>query len=225
MLPKIGVLNISDRASAGVYEDIPGQACLALLREWLAGSFETDYRVVPDEQAVIEAEMRRMADTAGCCLVITTGGTGPAPRDVTPEATAAVCAKILPGFGELMRAASLRHVPTAILSRQVAGIRGKTLIVNLPGRPKAIRENLEAVFPAIPYCLDLIGGPHLETTPAMKVSSPPRCWRASGWTVIVHRSRRNAPMPEYSATQKPSPSTPSSARNRYPRSHAGSCAT
>lgn len=161
---KIGVLNISDRASAGVYADIPGQACVATLREWLTTPFAVDYRVIPDEQAVIEAELRRMADEAGCCLVVTTGGTGPAPRDVTPEATQAVCTKLLPGFGELMRAASLKFVPTAILSRQTAGIRGRTLIVNLPGRPKAIRENLEAVFPAIPYCIDLIGGPRLEAT-------------------------------------------------------------
>ena len=167
MIVKIGVLNISDRASAGVYEDTPGQACVALLREWLETPFELDYKIVPDERAVIEAELRRMADEAGCGLVVTTGGTGPAPRDVTPEATAAVCEKMLPGFGELMRATSLKFVPTAILSRQTAGIRGRTLIVNLPGRPKAIRENLEAVFPAIPYCVDLIGGPRLETNPAV----------------------------------------------------------
>jgi molybdopterin adenylyltransferase len=133
-----------------------------LLREWLSTPFDVDYRVIPDEQPVIEAELRRMADESGCCLVVTTGGTGPAMRDVTPEATAAVCEKMMPGFGELMRATSLKYVPTAILSRQTAGIRGRTLIVNLPGRPKAIRENLEAVFPAIPYCIDLIGGPRLE---------------------------------------------------------------
>jgi molybdopterin adenylyltransferase len=169
---RIGVLNISDRASAGVYEDTPGKACVALLREWLTTPFETDYKIIPDERAVIEAELRRMADEAGCCLVVTTGGTGPAPRDVTPEATEAVCDKILPGFGELMRATSLKYVPTAILSRQTAGVRGRTLIVNLPGRPKAIRENLEAVFPAIPYCVDLIGGPRLETTATMKAFRP-----------------------------------------------------
>jgi len=146
---------------------------VALLGEWLATPIEVDYRIVPDEQATIEAELCRMADVAGCCLVVTTGGTGPAPRDVTPEATAAVCTKLLPGFGELMRATSLKFVPTAILSRQTAGVRGKTLIVNLPGRPKAIRENLEAVFPAIPYCIDLIGGPRLETRePAMKAFRP-----------------------------------------------------
>ena len=174
MPPKIGVLNISDRASAGVYEDTPGKACVAALREWLATEFEVDYRVIPDEQPVIEAELRRLADEAGCCLVVTTGGTGPALRDVTPEATAAVCTKMLPGFGEQMRAASLKFVPTAILSRQTAGIRGRTLIVNLPGRPKAIRENLEAVFPAIPYCIDLIGEPRLEATPAAPVIFRPK---------------------------------------------------
>src|SRR5471030_203427 len=174
MSPKIGVLNISDRASAGVYEDTPGKACVALLREWLASPFDVDYKIIPDERAVIEAELRRMADESACCLVVTTGGTGPAPRDVTPEATNAVCEKMLPGFGELMRATSLKFVATAILSRQTAGIRGRTLIVNLPGRPKAIRENLEAVFPAIPYYLDLIGGPRLETNPAvMRAFRPP----------------------------------------------------
>ena len=173
MTAKIGVLNISDRASAGIYADEPGQACVALLREWLATPFDIDYAVIPDEQPVIEAALRRLADDSGCCLVVTTGGTGPAPRDVTPEATVAVCQKMMPGFGELMRATSLKYVPTAILSRQTAGIRGRTLIVNLPGRPKAIRENLEAVFPAIPYCIDLIGGPRLEThEAAMKVFRP-----------------------------------------------------
>jgi molybdopterin adenylyltransferase len=170
---RIGVINVSDRASAGEYEDTPGKACVALLLEWLSTPFDVDYRIVPDERALIEAELRRMADKAGCCLIVTTGGTGPSPRDVTPEATAAVCDKMLPGFGELMRAASLAFVPTAILSRQTAGIRGRTLIVNLPGRPKAIRENLEAVFPAVPYCVDLIGGPGLETNEAvMKVYRP-----------------------------------------------------
>ena len=173
MQATIGVLNISDRASAGVYEDTPGQTCVALLREWLTTPFVTDYKIVPDERVVIETELKRMADESGCCLIVTTGGTGPAPRDVTPEATVAVCDKLLPGFGEQMRSVSLRYVPTAILSRQTAGVRGRCLIVNLPGRPKAIRENLEAVFPAIPYCIDLIGGPRLETDPAkMKVFRP-----------------------------------------------------
>lgn len=174
MTAKIGVLNISDRAAAGVYEDTPGQAVVALLRAWLTTPFEVDYKIIPDERAVIETELRRLADEACCGLVVTTGGTGPAPRDVTPEATDAVCEKILPGFGELMRAASLKFVPTAILSRATAGIRGQTLIVNLPGRPKAIRENLEAVFPAIPYCLDLIGGPRLETNEAVMKAFRPK---------------------------------------------------
>jgi molybdopterin adenylyltransferase len=170
---RIGVINVSDRASAGIYEDTPGKACVALLLEWLSTPFDVDYKVVADERLLIEAELKRMADSAGCCLVVTTGGTGPAPRDVTPEATAAVCEKLLPGFGEAMRAASLQSVPTAILSRQVAGIRGRSLIVNLPGRPKAIRQNLEAVFPAIPYCIDLIGGPRLETNDTvMRVFRP-----------------------------------------------------
>src|SRR5579871_6042060 len=170
---RIGVINVSDRASAGVYEDTPGKACVALLLAWLVTPFDVDYQVLPDDQGRIEAELIRMADTAGCCLVVTTGGTGPAPRDVTPEATAAVCTRLLPGFGEQMRAASLAVVPTAILSRQTAGIRGRTLIVNLPGRPKAIRENLAAVFPAIPYCLDLIGAPRLETNPAQMAAFRP----------------------------------------------------
>jgi molybdopterin adenylyltransferase len=174
MSVKIGVLNISDRASAGVYSDEPGQACVALLRSWLTTPFDLEYKVIPDEQPVIEAELKRMADVAGCSLVVTTGGTGPAPRDVTPEATRAVIDKELPGFGERMRAASLQYVPTAILSRQTAGIRGKTLIVNLPGRPKAIRENLEAVFPAIPYCLDLAGGDRVETNDAVMKAFRPK---------------------------------------------------
>jgi molybdopterin adenylyltransferase len=173
MTIKIGIINVSDRASAGVYDDTPGKTAVVLLREWLRSNFEVDYRVIPDEQPLIEAELRRMADDAGCCLIVTTGGTGPAARDVTPEATEAVCKKLLPGFGELMRATSLNYVPTAILSRQTAGIRGKTLIVNLPGRPKSIKENLEAVFPAIPYCIDLIGGPRLEANETvMKVFRP-----------------------------------------------------
>jgi molybdopterin adenylyltransferase len=170
----LGVLNVSDRASAGIYDDVPGRACVDLLKQWLITPFELDYKVIPDEQSIIEAELRRMADVIGCALVVTTGGTGPAPRDVTPEATIAVCDKLLPGFGELMRSTSLKYVPTAILSRQTAGIRKQTLIVNLPGRPKAIRENLEAVFPAIPYCIDLIGGPRLETNEATMQSFRPK---------------------------------------------------
>jgi len=159
---KLGVINVSDRASAGFYEDIPGKAAVALLEEWLTTPFETAYAIIPDEQDQIEEQLRQFADKEGCSLILTTGGTGPAIRDVTPEATEAVCQKILPGFGELMRTASLQFVPTAILSRQTAGIRNASLIVNLPGKPKAIRECLEAVFPAIPYCIDLIDGPFIE---------------------------------------------------------------
>ncbi|MDE0767440.1 MAG: molybdopterin adenylyltransferase [Opitutaceae bacterium] len=171
----IGVINISDRASKGIYEDIPGKACLELLEEWLVTPFEVAYAVVPDEQDQIEATLKEFADQKGCSLVVTTGGTGPALRDITPEATEAVCEKMLPGFGEQMRTASLKYVPTAILSRQTAGTRGSCLIVNLPGKPKAIRENLEAVFPAIPYCIDLIGGAYLETDESvMKVFRPKR---------------------------------------------------
>lgn len=171
----IGVINISDRAFQGIYEDIPGKACLELLKEWLITPFEIAYAVVPDEKDQIEAKLKEFADQKGCSLVVTTGGTGPATRDITPEATEAVCEKILPGFGEQMRTTSLKYVPTAILSRQTAGTRGSCLFVNLPGKPKAIRENLEAVFPAIPYCIDLIGGAYLETDEAvMKVFRPKR---------------------------------------------------
>jgi molybdopterin adenylyltransferase len=157
---KIGVINVSDRASAGIYEDIPGKAVVDLLNEYLTSTFEVVYAVIPDEQDQLMDQMRSMSQEV--CLLITTGGTGPALRDVTPEATEAVCQKMLPGFGELMRSVSLQYVPTAILSRQTAGIFNQTLILNLPGKPKAIRQCLEAVFPAIPYCIDLIGGPYLE---------------------------------------------------------------
>lgn len=160
---KIGILTVSDRASSGVYEDISGKAIMELLSTYLKNPLEYDYCLIPDEQKKIEAELIRMAEIEGCCLIVTTGGTGPAPRDVTPEATEAVCDKMMPGFGELMRAVSLKYVPTAILSRQTAGIRGKCLIINLPGKPKSIKECLDAVFPAIPYCIDIIGGPFLET--------------------------------------------------------------
>jgi molybdopterin adenylyltransferase len=158
---KIGVINVSDRASAGIYEDIPGKAVVETLQEYLLSTFETVYRVIPDEQALISQTLIEMADLHECCLIVTTGGTGPAKRDVTPEATEAVCEKIMPGFGELMRQESLKYVPTAILSRQTAGIRGKSLIINLPGKPKAIRQCLDAVFPAVPYCIDLLEGPFL----------------------------------------------------------------
>lgn len=159
---KIGIINVSDRASQGIYEDIPGKAIVSTLNEYLKSPWEKEYAVIPDEQALIEQTLMNMADEKGCCLIITSGGTGPAKRDVTPEATEAVCDKMMPGFGELMRQISLKYVPTAILSRQTAGIRNQTLIVNLPGKPKAIRQCLDAVFPAIPYCIDLLGGPFLE---------------------------------------------------------------
>jgi len=165
MTIKIGIINVSDRASKGVYEDLPGKAVVATMNDYLLSEWESEYAVVPDEQDQIAAKMREMADEKGCCLIVTTGGTGPAKRDVTPEATEAVCQKMMPGFGELMRQESLKYVPTAILSRQTAGIRNNTLIINLPGKPKAIRECLDAVFPAVPYCIDLIEGPYLETNP------------------------------------------------------------
>ena len=167
MSAKIGVINVSDRASQGIYEDIPGKAVLATLSEYHISDWSYEYAVIPDEEDLIAQKLIGMADEKGCCLIVTTGGTGPAVRDVTPEATMAVCQKMLPGFGELMRAESLKYVPTAILSRQTAGIRNASLIVNLPGKPKAIRQCLDAVFPAIPYCIDLIGGAYLETNPAV----------------------------------------------------------
>ncbi len=160
---KIGVITASDRASKGIYEDISGVAIQDTMKDYLKSEFEIVYRCIPDEQDMLEQTMIELCDKAGCCLVVTTGGTGPALRDVTPEATENVCQKMMPGFGELMRQVSLKYVPTAILSRQTAGIRGKSLIVNLPGKPKSIRECLDAVFPAIPYCIDLIGGAYIET--------------------------------------------------------------
>ncbi len=161
--PRIGIVTVSDRASSGVYEDLSGPAIRDTLRSYLATPWEECYRLIPDEQELIEATLKTLCDDHRCCLVLTTGGTGPSPRDVTPEATRAVCSRILDGFGERMRAVSLQYVPTAILSRQLAGLRGSALIVNLPGKPRSIRECLDAVFPAIPYCLELAGGPSLYT--------------------------------------------------------------
>lgn len=163
MPARIGIVTISDRASSGVYEDLSGPAIRETLDAFLSSPWEEVYRLIPDEQEQIEATLKALCDDEGCCLVLTTGGTGPSPRDVTPEATRAVCARVLDGFGERMRAVSLQYVPTAILSRQIAGLRGSSLVVNLPGRPRAIRECLDAVFPAIPYCLELAGGPSLYT--------------------------------------------------------------
>jgi len=164
-IARIGILTISDRASRGEYEDKGGPAMRAWFERVLTSPWEAVARVIPDEQPLIEKTLIELCDAGGCSLVVTTGGTGPALRDVTPEATEAVCEKMMPGFGELMRTASLKFVPTAILSRQTAGIRGKSLILNLPGKPSAIDDCLNAVFPAIPYCIDLIGGAYLESDP------------------------------------------------------------
>ena len=160
---RFGVLTASDRASAGDYEDLSGPAIEKFLSEAVTSSWEIVRCLVPDEQSLIEASLEELVDSEGCSVVVTTGGTGPAPRDVTPEATEAVCERMLPGFGEQMRAVSLRHVPTAVLSRQTAGIRGSCLILNLPGSPRSIREILDEVFAAVPYCVDLIGGPYITT--------------------------------------------------------------
>lgn len=162
-IARIGIVTVSDRASRGEYEDLGGPA----IREWMSKALTSEWqavaRVIPDEQPQVEATLRELCDEEYCCLVVTTGGTGPAVRDITPEATEAVCNKMMPGFGELMRTVSLKFVPTAILSRQTAGIRGQSLIINLPGKPSAIADCLEAVFPAVPYCIDLIDGPYLTT--------------------------------------------------------------
>jgi molybdopterin adenylyltransferase len=171
----IGLVSISDRASAGVYKDegIPS------LKEWLASAIASpewrdETRLIADEQPLIEATLKELADEKRCSLILTTGGTGPAPRDVTPEATLAVADKVMPGFGEQMRAVSLKYVPTAILSRQVAVVRKNSLIINLPGQPKAIRETLDGVFAAVPYCIDLIGGPYIETHEAVVKAFRPK---------------------------------------------------
>lgn len=177
---RIGVVTASDRASAGVYEDISGKAIEAYVHAVIRNPTEIVYRLIPDEQATIERALIELADDEGCSLVVTTGGTGPAKRDVTPEATEAVCEKMMPGFGEAMRQESLRFVPTAILSRQTAGVRGSALILNLPGKPKAISECLDAVFAAIPYCVDLIEGPYIwtneERIKAFRPKSARRPW-------------------------------------------------
>ena len=172
-LPRIGIVTVSDRASQGAYEDAGGPAIEAYLNAVLDGPWEQVYRLIADDEPLIVRTLRDLADNEGCCLILTTGGTGPAKRDVTPEATEQVCDKILPGFGEQMRQVSLKYVPTAILSRQTAGICGSALIINLPGKPKSIAECLDAVFPAVPYCIDLIGGPRLSTNPERLVAFRP----------------------------------------------------
>lgn len=172
-IARIGIVTVSDRASQGIYRDEGGPAIYDTLKAYLRSPWTAEQRLIPDDQGVIEATLMELVDIAACDLVVTTGGTGPALRDVTPEATEVICSKMMPGFGELMRQTSLRFVPTAILSRQTAGIRGRCLILNLPGRPKAIRQCLDAVFPAIPYCLDLIGAARLETDPAVMAAFRP----------------------------------------------------
>lgn len=162
MIIPLGIVTISDRASTGVYEDRSGPAIQSVYARWIDTPWRAEYRLVPDERTMIEAALCELADVAHCPLIVTTGGTGPSPRDVTPEATTAVCDRVLPGFGEQMRAVSMRTVPTAILSRQVAGTRGRSLIINLPGKPAAIEECLGAIWAAIPYCIELIGGPRLH---------------------------------------------------------------
>lgn len=185
MTLKIGLVSISDRASQGVYEDKGIPALVDWLTLAISSPFTTITRLIPDEQAEIEATLRQLVDEEGCQLVLTTGGTGPSPRDVTPEATLAVADRVMPGFGEQMRQISLRFVPTAILSRQVGVIRKQSLILNLPGQPKAIRETLEGlreegvvtvpgIFAAVPYCLDLIGGPYVETRPEVVKAFRPK---------------------------------------------------
>ena len=174
MTAKIGILTVSDRAYRGVYEDLGGPAIEEYMLEVLTNAWETVPMVVPDELERIKSALIQMVDDAGCSLVVTTGGTGPARRDITPEATEAVCEKLMPGFGELMRQVSLQFVPTAILSRQTAGVRGRALIVNLPGKPSAIRDCLDAVMPAVPYCVDLIGGAYLTTDASKIVAFRPK---------------------------------------------------
>lgn len=166
MTARIGIVTVSDRASKGLYEDLGGPGITAVLSDILTSPWEPVARVIPDDRDGIAATLIELIDREGCSLVLTTGGTGPALRDVTPEATEQVCEKMMPGFGELMRQESLKQVPTAILSRQTAGIRGQALIINLPGKPASIRLCMMAVFPAVPYCIDLIGGARLETDPA-----------------------------------------------------------
>ena len=173
-----GVLTASDRASSGEYEDLSGPAISTFLSLAISNPFTIERRVVADELDVIEATLIELCEV-GCSVIITTGGTGPAPRDVTPDATEAVCERLLSGFGEQMRAISLRHVPTAVLSRQTAGIRGRSLILNLPGSPRSIREIIDEIWPAVPYCVDLIGGPYIETTAGVWAAwRPPHARRA-----------------------------------------------
>ena len=162
---KLGIVSVSDRASSGEYEDLGGPAIAEFFHEAILSPWNVVYRCIADERDLIESTLLDLVDQEGCDVVVTTGGTGPAQRDVTPEATEAICNRIMPGFGEQMRAISLQYVPTAILSRQLAGIRGSSLIFNLPGRPKAIRETIDEIWKAVPYCVDLLGGPYIDCNP------------------------------------------------------------
>ncbi len=164
---RLGIVTVSDRASRGEYVDEGGPAILAFFQQAIKSPWTAVYRCVPDEQQAVEAALRDLADEEACSVVVTTGGTGPAPRDITPEATEAVCERLMPGFGEQMRSISLAYVPTAILSRQVGGLRGNTLIFNLPGRPKSIRETIDEIWKAVPYCVDLLGGPYIDMEPTI----------------------------------------------------------
>ena len=159
---RLGIVTVSDRASRGEYLDEGGPAILAFFQDAIKSPWTAIYRCVPDEHDAVEAALIELADQEQCSVVVTTGGTGPAPRDITPEATEAVCDRMVPGFGEQMRAISLKYVPTAILSRQVGGLRGQSLIFNLPGRPKSIRETIDELWKAVPYCIDLMGGPYMD---------------------------------------------------------------
>lgn len=170
----IGVITTSDRASQGIYEDISGKAIMQVLQSYLLNQLSFEYRCIKDEQELIEVTIKELAYEKKCDLIVTTGGTGPAKRDVTTEATHAVCQKILPGFGEQMRAVSLQYVPTAILSRQSAGICNESLVINLPGKPKSIKECLDAVFPAVPYCCDLIDANYMVTDESVIKSFRPK---------------------------------------------------
>ena len=175
---RFGVLTASDRATAGDYDDLSGPAIEEFLEAAITSSWEAVRVLVADEQEAIEAALIDLVDVKDCSVVVTTGGTGPAKRDVTPEATAAICERMLPGFGEQMRAVSLKHVPTAILSRQTAGIRKSSLVINLPGSPRSIREILDVVFAAVPYCVDLLGGPYIMTNPSVvEAFRPPHARR------------------------------------------------
>lgn len=182
---RFGIVTVSDRASSGVYKDESGPAILQFFHEAIKSNWQAVYRIIPDERPLIEHTLAELVDQEGCCLVVTTGGTGPAPRDVTPEATEAVCDRMMPGYGEQMRAISLKYVPTAVLSRQTAGLRGRSLIINLPGKPKSIRETFDEVFVSIPACIQLCEGPYIETHEAVV-----RAFRPAG---LVRQQRPAAP--------------------------------